>query len=305
MIFLLSKVLKPLLIVGAIALIGFGIYWYFSQERKRELNPVMEELAIRTSRELAHKLPRLQNIEELLVIPVIGGRHEDEHLSNIVIDAISRKRKYTVWTWNDLQEKMENGTLWQKFIDNIGLMPGQPPKTVEKAKVAISALNKANIQIDGVLFIKCLFDQGPRDDNLGSKIELDGKIYHAGKSSVVKGYDLHSENGISSRWDRLYLTHKIQGINYFVRLILWALVAFGIPWVMMGPTRWVLKKRDNGLIAAYLVCLVIIGIFTGWFLLTAVGPILDVGTIFFMLLLGGAVLWVNHDALDYIQRRLL
>lgn len=304
MLFILSKIWKPFLIILGVGAIGLLCYWYFSQEYKRELSPVMEELSIRTSRELAHKVPRIQNIENLLVVPVVGGRHEDQHLKNIVVDAIARKRKYTIYTWEGLKEDLEGGSLWQQAIDQMGFVSEHPPKNIAQGKQAAKVLKKANLNIDGILFVKCLFDQGPRDDNLGAIIELKGTLYDINKDKKVEK-TLYSKQEIDSTWNRLYLTHKLQSINFFVRFIMWCLIAFAPPWAFMGLTRWILKKRNNNWIVTYLIIIILIGVASSWPLLMSLGALLDFGTIFFFLILAGAVAKVNYDALDYIERRLL
>ena len=261
MIFILSKILKPLLIICCVLAVGLGGYWYFSQETPRELSPVMEELSIRAAKEFANKVPRIQNVENILVIPLVGGRHEDQHLKTIVTDAIARKRKYTIYTWDGLKEDLANGTLWQQAIDQMGFMSDHPPRNVAQGKKAAQVLENANLSIDGILFVKCLFDQGPRDDNLGAVVELEGDFYNVRKKQKIRNRDMTSRHEISSTWNRLYLTHKLQSVNFFVRFVLWCVIAFAPPWGLMPLTRLILKKRNNNWIVGYLIITILIGTF--------------------------------------------
>lgn len=304
MLFILSKVWKPLSVIFIAVVVAYGVYSLLPTDYQRDLSPVMEELSIRSAKDFANKVPRLQNVEDLLVVPIVGGRHEDQRLSNIVFDAIAEKRKYTVWQWADLEEKISNGSVWQQFLDKAGLVPGEPPKNEEEAQRAINLLNNANFSIDGVLFIKCYFDQGPRDDQLGAKVELKGQIYSAQKKKTLE-YRMIASNGIESVWNLLYLRNKIGSINYAVRLILCMLISFGPAWLFIGLTRFALKTRNNSWILTYLIALTLIGLVSTWSLLFVLPNLLDLLNLIFFMAVGGLIFYVNHDALGYIDKNLI
>jgi hypothetical protein len=297
--------LKYILIVASIAAVGFGGYWYFSQERKREMNPVMEELSKRTTKDFSSQIPRVQNVERLLVIAKIGGRDEDSHLEQTLVNSIANKRKYTVQTWREIQEKLDAGTLWQQFMDQMGWIDGQMPTTLEETQAAVKVLNTANIKIDGVFIIDCLYQE--EEDSVGSKVALEGQIYKVNKrtSKLTKaGKHVEASNSIETHWDRLYLTYEVQSYSFFTRFLIWCLFSFAPFWVFIPTTRWVIKKKDNTWLGVYIGLSIFSGTFLFWFILAALASI-NFGTVVFLIIVASAIYKINYDALDYIARKLM
>lgn len=297
----IAKIAGIVLGVGAIAGVAS---WYLSQPRERELNAVMEELSIRTARDFSKDMPRLQDLENLLVITKIGGRDEDKRLRDIVLEAVERERKYTVITWSGLQEKFSEGGLWQQFIERIGLLDDTAePRTPEQVQSAVKYLGQANLPVDGALFIKCIFDQGPRDDALGASVELQGRFYDIKKKKELD-HKVQARHAIDSTWNRLYLTHKLENFGFFPRILIFVLLLTLKPWALIGLVRMVLKKRENAWVFAAIGLFVAVDVLAAWPLLMTLGTI-GLGSLVFFIIIGGASAYYNYDAFDYIQRRLL
>lgn len=282
---------------------GGGIaYWLLGGESERDLNSVMQELSIRASEDFAKQLPRVQDVEDLLVVPLVGGRQEDSRLAGIVSGAVERQRKYTVWSWAALKKNLGEGDRWGWLLDQAGIIPGQRPKTVEQARKIVSRLKTANRDIDGVLFIKCRFDQGPRLDCLGASVELTGTFYDGIKKTTVGG-ELTSRAAIESAWNHLYLTHKVGTYSFLGRLLIWVLIASIQPFLLIAVARWGLKQKNNLVNMALLAGMTLVSTSLAWVLILSFG--LSFMTLAVVVVMGAGLGYYNYDALDYIERRLL
>ena len=101
--------------IGAIMLallLGGGATWYFlSEPPKRGLPPVMEALCTRVAADFSEQLPRLQNVEHLLIVPRVGTRDEDQQLKGIVMNAAQRAGKYSLHEWEAMKSRLDDGNI--------------------------------------------------------------------------------------------------------------------------------------------------------------------------------------------------
>ncbi|MDF1664108.1 MAG: hypothetical protein P1V97_20235 [Planctomycetota bacterium] len=294
----LSSIIVALLIGG-----GLTYYWV-KDEPKRELNAVMKELSIKTAKELAQKLPRIQGFEDVLVVPIVGGRDEDTRLKDILTNEVAAVRKYTMKDWNDIRDKLEDGPLWGQFIQKIGIVEEEPPKTLEQAKKAAKVLGTAGMNLDGVLIIEGVFDQGPNEDALGAKVILTARFFNLDTGKELKEEEVSASNGIESAWNLLYLTHKLDSFGFISRFLLWIIVVCLQPWLLINLCRAVIRRKKNEWNMVLLTTFTIIDTALAWpLLMTMVIPGL-MGIIFLVIIFGIAG-YYNYDAMDYIERRLL
>lgn len=294
----LSSIIVALLIGG-----GLTYYW-LKDEPKRELNAVMKELSIKTAKELAQKLPRIQGFEEVLVVPIVGGRDEDTRLKDIITNEVAEVRKYTMKDWNHIRESLDNGALWSQFVSKIGLVEEEPPKTLEQAMKAAKVLGSTGMKLDGVLIIQGVFDQGPNEDALGAKVRLTARFYDLNSGKELKDQEVTAANGIESAWNLLYLTHKLDSFGFFSRFFLWMIVVCLQPWLLINLCRAVIRRKRNEWNMALLGTFTIIDTALAWpLLMTMVIP--GLMGIVFLIIVFGICAYYNYDAMDYIERRLL
>jgi hypothetical protein len=291
-------------IIAAI-LIGGGLTYYFlGSAPKRELNAVMKELSIKTAKQLSQELPRIQSLEDVLVVSIVGGRDEDKRLQNIINDEVANVRKYTIKDWPYVKKRLASGPLFGQALEKLGFIDDSPPKSLEQAIGVIPLLRKSNIKIDGVLIIKGEFDQGKSDDALGASVKMTARFFDMKKKEELKDKQVVVRNGIDSAWNLLYLTHKLDSYGFFARFLLWVLVVCLQPWIFINLCRMVIKSRRNDLNAILLGGFTFVDTALAWpLLMTLVIPGLLGVT--FLVIIAGITAYYNYDAMDYIDRRLL
>ena len=297
-----QRAIKISSMVLALCLGGGAVYWYLGPEPERELNPVMRELAERSAALFAERLPRLPDVEDLLVVPRVGGRDEDRRLKTLLVDAVAGSRKYSVREWSALREKLESGGLFSQAMAAVGV-DEEGPRNIAEAGRAAKQLGLAKVAVDAVLFIRATIDPGKRSDALGAKVELTAQFYQVKGQRELKDQAYTVSQSVESAWNRLYLTYKLRGMSFFLRMGLWLLFVIALPWVTIAFNRKLLSRKENSW------NLMLLGFYTGLSMLAA-WPLLlalsvDVFSAFLLLLLGGVSGWLHHDALDYTERRLL
>lgn len=283
---------------------GIASWLYFSSEPKRELNAVTRELSVRVCRDFSERLPRLVDMEDVLLVPVVGGRDEDNRLRELFIEQISASRKYSFHSWDRIKAKLEGGNLWQIFVKKVGLVGEDPPKSLDEAAKAAKELASANYKIDGILIVKGLIDEAASNDGLGARVTLTGHFYDAKKRQPLTDVEITAEERIDSIWNRLYLTHKIDRMGAITRFVVWFLIGSLLPWGLLPVLRKILRAKDNTKSAAALALMTLVDVFAAWIFLMAVTE-MSLGGLLFLSVIAGLSGYYNYDALDYIDRRLL
>lgn len=292
-------------ILGLVLLIGsITAYYVLRDTPKRELNAVMKELSIRTARDLTKKLPIIKGFENVLVIPIVGGRDEDTRLKDIIHAQVDNSRKYTTKDWAHIKERLSDGPLWSQFIEKVGIVEEDPPRTLEEAMRASKVLSTTGMKLDGVLIIDSEFTQGPDEDALGSSVELKARFFDLNNGKELKNKSVTARHGIDSMWNRLYLTHKLDGHSVLSRIFLWMLIVWCQPWLLINVVRAVVRKRDNTYNGVLLASFTAVDVTAAWPLLMALAIPGILGMAFIIILIGMTG-WYNHDAVDYIDRNYL
>lgn len=304
MFFSTLKVSLALLVVGVIG--WFGYSWW-SQEKKREMTSFMYELSTKATKDFSRNVPRVQNVETLLVLPVIGGRDEDTLLQNMLIDKIANSRKYSVRTWSDCKKDLNNGNLWQQLLKQAGFLQERMPTNKAEVQKVLEIFSKANYQVDGVLLVKCFYQE--EEGILNSVVRLDGEILRYSESSLIGGSRLIEQNkkikgfaSIDSFWDHLFLTSEIYSYGYAARFLAWLILSFGPVWVFYPVSFWVLKKKNNVYNGLYLSLIILVGVLSSWVFLSAFAHI-SLSVVIFHIFLTGGLYWVNYDALDFLSKK--
>lgn len=286
-------------------IVGAGLTYYLvKEEPKREMSKVLEQLATKTAKELAQKLPRLDGFEDVLVVPVVGGRDEDTQLKDIINNEVAAVRKYSMKDWDDIRDKLEDGPLWGQFIQKIGIVEEEPPKTLEQAQKAAKVLGTAGMNLDGVLIIKGEIDESPNEDALGARVKLTATFFNLDTGKEMKDEKVQAEYGIDTVWDLLYLTNKLEKFGFFSRVLLWIIVVCLQPWLLINLCRVVIRRKRNEWNAALLGTFTVIDTALAWPLLMAL-VIPGLMGIVFLILIFCLCGYYNYDAMDYIERRLL
>jgi hypothetical protein len=299
-----KRLLKVSTLIATL-LIGGGLTYYFlSDEPKRELNAVMRELSIQTAKELAQKLPRITGMEDVLVVPIVGGRDEDKRLQDIINNEIAKVRKYSIKDWGYIKDKLSDGPLWGQFMEKVGIINDAPPKNLEQALKAAKVLATTGMNLDGVLIIKGDFDQGPNEDALGANVRLTARFFDVKNKKELENQQKVAENGIKSAWNRLYLTHKLDNMGILPRFLFWALVVCLQPWLLIELCRLVLRRKRNAGNMILLAVFTLVDTALAWPLLMALTS-LGLMSITALICIAGATAYYNYDAMDYIERKLL
>ena len=297
----LWKFLVGLLVIGLVA--GL-VMWFMNREDRREMTPLMHELATEASAEFATRLPRVQTINTTLVL-VTGRGNRDEELQfrEMVLDGVVRSDKYRVRTWDSVQKVLEGGDWYTSFLQKSGLVPGVAPTTIEQASKALEWLDRANVVIDGVLLIEVThFTEGPHQTGLGATIGLDAQIWSRTKKQIVETVP-PVKKSIDSAWDLRYLSYAMSQQSLILRFLGFFVVACGLPWALIQVVRMVLRRRDNVANASLIVGLTLADLALAWVLLFAFGG--GGLTIFGLIVFAGLMGYYNYDAVEYIGRRLL
>ena len=295
----LGKLIVGLLILGGV--VG-GIVYLVNREPKREMTPLMYQLAVKTSEDLAQALPRREDTNRVLIL--LQGpqaRDEQQQFRRMLFDAVIGSDKYDARTWDQLRGQLNDD--WRGYlVKKLGFAPEEAPDSIEKAAKALDVFEKANIEMQGIVLVKLKrFDEGKEGNGLGAKIVLEAEIYSKAEGEVVARVG-PIEDSIESPWDLRVLRHQMKTQSIFWRFPLWFLLACGLPWALIQLVRAVLKRRDNNWNVALLIVFTLLDLTAAWILLFAYG--LGGGTIAGMVFVGAFMGYYNYDAVDYIDRRL-
>lgn len=297
----LSSIIVALLIGGGLT------YYLVKDEPKREMSKVLEQLSIQTARELAQKLPRLKGFEDVLVVPIVGGRDEDTQLKDIINNEVAFVRKYSMKNWDDIRKKLEDGPFWGQMISKIGLVEEEPPKTLKQAEDAAGMLGRTGMKLDGVLIIRGEMDEGPNKDALGANVKLTAIFYDLDENdnaTELIDESVSAENGIKSVWNLLYLTNKLESFGFFSRFLLWIIFVCFQPWALINLCRAVIRRKKNEWNMGLLATFTLLDTALAWpLLMTMIIP--GLMGIVFLIIIAGISGYYNYDAMDYIERRLL
>lgn len=292
-------VLSLTLLTGVIV----GLYFLFSQEPKRELNKLMEQLAQSTISDFTAKIDRERDVDTvLLIVAGRGHRDEEEQFRNMLIDQVTASDKYRVRTWEWVQDSLDDSLL-TTFLQKVGMVPGQEPTSFKRSVEVLELLQTANIDIDGLLFVDVTdFTEGSKQDALGARIALEGKVYSLRAKKVVDEIGPVKQS-IDSAWDIRYVRHRLEETSWLLRFLVWFVVAAGLPWALIQVVRAVVKRRANQLNMAMLLSFTVFDVALAWVLLAALGT--GLGAVLSALLALVVMGYYNYDACDYIERRLL
>ncbi len=299
-----DKLWKILAGAAAIGLI-VGLVLYFSGETRREMTPLMRQMAAKVATQFAKELPRHPEINTTLVLIVgRGNREEEMQFHEMLQDAISGSDKYRTTTWAQVQEQLDKGGWYEKFIGEVtGFVPGAQPTTIEQAVPSLKYLERANIAIDGILLVRVTsFHEGPNQDGLGAKISVESDLYSHQQKKVVESLGPFSES-LESPWDLRYLRYSMGSQSLLWRVPVWFLVCAGLPWLGIQGVRAVVRRRSNEANLLMLGGLTLVDLFLAWVLLFAFGW--GPGTFFGLLVVTGVMGYYNYDATDFIARKLL
>lgn len=288
----------------AVALTLIGVVTYFvTRETKRTMTPLMHDIAQGVTQEFARDLPRTRDVNTaLFLVAGRGPRDEEEQFRDMLTRAVEATSKYRLTTWDRVTDQLGE-TYLGKFFMEVGLTPGQAPNSLDRAIKAVPYLERANIEVDGILLVDVVeFTEGPDQDGLGAKIALDGKLYSIKEKKVVSDGPKVSE-GIESSLDPRYVSYRISQQSLIGRFILWFIVSAGLPWAAIGVVRRVVKLRKNELNALLLVGFTAADLLVFWLLVLALGT--TAGSLAGLLVTAALMGYYNYDAMDYIGRRLL
>lgn len=298
-----QQAIKISSLIFALVIGGVATYYYMNRKVVRDLNPVMKELSIRVSKKFAEEMPRIQDLENVMVVAAVGGRDEDRRLKDIVVDAITEQRKYTIQTWDKLKEDLDENILMD-IARRIGFGPTKEPRTIQQVSDTAKWLKRANLNLDGAILIDCHYDQGKRDDALGAEIRLTGKFFHLKTQKVLEDKTYTVGEKVDSVWNMLYITHKLDSYGFFSRFTVWVLLVLFQPWAFIQLNRMVLKQKKNELNMVLLGAYTFVDVAAAWPLLLICSPV-GFGGIVILLAATGLTGYYNFDALDYTDRRLL
>lgn len=288
----------------AVALTLIGVVTYFvTRETKRTMTPLMHDIAQGVTQEFARDLPRTRDVNTaLFLVAGRGPRDEEEQFRDMLTRAVEATSKYRLTTWDRVTDQLGE-TYLGKFFMEVGLTPGQAPNSLDRAIKAVPYLERANIEVDGILLVDVVeFTEGPDQDGLGAKIALDGKLYSIKEKKVVSDGPKVSE-GIESSLDPRYVSYRISQQSLIGRFLLWFIVSAGLPWAAIGVVRRVVKMRKNELNGLLLVGFTAADLLVFWLLVLALGT--TAGSLAGLLVTAALMGYYNYDAMDYIGRRLL
>lgn len=296
-----DKAWKVVTGLAALALLIAGVYWFATREKPRTMHPLLKEVAEESVVQFAEQVPRVRDLDNLLLIVAgRGNRDEEQQFVRMLEDQLHKAPKYHLETWRDV-ERQANSTWLGQLYEKLNLIPGEPPRSLEKAGEIVSRLDTANITLDGVLFVDVEeFSEG--EEGLGARITLEGVVWSRKQKKVVETLP-RITRAIESQWDHRYLSFQITQMNIIGRALLWFALSAAIPWAGIGVVRRVVKRRHNPLNLAMLIGFTMLDLVLAFVLLCALtfGP----GTVAMLLLVAAAMGYYNYDACDYIERRLL
>lgn len=285
----------------ALALLIGGIVYLASRTPTRKMHPLLHEVAAESVVAFASEVPRVRELDALLlIVDGRGQRDEEQQFMQMVEDQLQRDPKYRLETWRDV-ERQAKATWLGQLYEKLGMVPGEPPHSLEKAGEVVNRLDTANITLDGVLYVKVEeFTEG--DGGLGARIALEGAIWSRKQKAVVQKLP-RVTRAIESAWDARYLSYSITQVNVFGRGLLWFALSAAVPWAGIGVVRAVVKRKSNPLNLAMLAGFTLVDLVLAFVLLCALtfGP----GSLILLLVVAAAMGYYNYDACDYIERRLL
>lgn len=288
----------------AVALTLIGVVTYFvTREPKRQMTPLMEDLARDATQEFARELPRARDVNKaLFLVSGRGPRDEEDQFRDMLTRAVEGTSKYKLETWDHITEQLDE-TLVGRFLSEVGLTPGEAPSNMDRAIKAVTKLEHAGIEVDGILFVDVVdFTEGPDQDGYGAKISLDGKLYSLKEKKIVS-QGPKVTHAIDSALDPRYVSYRISQQTLIGRFLLWFILSAGLPWFSIAVVRRVHKTRRNELIGTLLAVFTLADLFLFWVLVLALGASgAALGGLLFTAALMG---YYNYDAMDYIGRRLL
>lgn len=284
------------------ALIG-GIAWWATRDRPRQMTDLGKQLAESATTEFAKRLPRAQEVNRcLIIISTRGPRDQAGQLQEMLAAAIDKTGKFRLETWDALTRQLDKNKL-APFLTALGLLPGVEPTSLEQAVKACKQLDeRANITVDGVLFVDSNLQEGTEEDGFGTRIALAGQLWGLRAGKLLNDGP-RIEETIDSRLDPRYVSYTIGRQTLLGRLFLWFLVSAGAPWAGIGLVRAIVRRKDNALNLALLAALTLLDLGLFFVLVLAIDPG-ALGTIA-LLVVAGLMGYYNYDACDYIERRLL
>jgi hypothetical protein len=290
-------------IVGGIVVLGavVALVLWLTGPSKRELPPVLRELSNDVAMDFAEKLPRNREVNDLLMILPSRGNERDEEVRfrDILKEKVIKQNKYRVRDWEDVKKNCDDNWL-SKGLVKLGMIPGEAPRTLEKAVGMLKYLKTANMNFDGLLLVNIKdFDEG--DEGLHAKVTVSGDIYAVVPDKVVASVPDVTKS-VDSVFNYTYLHNRIELTSIFLRFFGWFLVASTLPFAMIGVVRAIVQKRKNELNLALVGGFTFLDVLLAWVLISAMGY--GTGTILFILVLTGLMGYYNYDACDYIERRL-
>jgi hypothetical protein len=286
----------------AATLIGTVVY-FATRETKRQMTPLMKDLAKAATSEFARELPRDRSVNTaLFLVSGRGPRDEEDEFREMLTHAVEGTSKYRLETWDRITDQLDE-TLVGRFLTETGLAPGQSPQRMDQAIKVVTRLEHAGIAVDGILFVDVAeFTEGPDQDGLGARIKLDGSLYSLKEKKTTKAPTINHE--IASALDPRYVSYRITQQTIIGRFLLWFVLACGLPWLCIGLVRKVVKTRRNELNGALLVGFTLVDLLLFWFLVLAMN-FFGAGPLTGLLLTAALMGYYNYDAMDYIGRKLL
>ncbi len=304
-LFIFDKMWKFALSSLILSVVVGTVVYFVTRETPRKMTPLMHELAVSASRRVAQDLPRARDVNGvLLIVAGRGQRDEEVQFRDMVTDQITATSKYRVRTWKDVTGQLEQSLLG-RFLTETGLAPGEAPTTIERADKVLRRLEAANAvsDVDGVLLVDVVdFTEGPSQDGLGARVEVEAKLWGM-KASKVLAESGRVVEAVESALDLRYVRYSISQTTLLGRFFLWFALSALLPWGGIGLVRLVVRKRRNDLNVAMLALFTVLSLALFWVLVLALGT--GGGSLVALLLVAGVMGYYHYDACDYIGRRLL
>ncbi|MCW8140909.1 MAG: hypothetical protein KIT58_18560 [Planctomycetota bacterium] len=298
-----DKLWKIVVSVAVVAALIGVVAYFATRETRRTMTPLMHGIARDVTQAFARDLPRSRDVNTaLFIVAGRGPRDEEQQFQDMLFRAVEGTSKYRLTTWDDVKRQL--GETWTgEVISKLGLTPGQAPSDLDRAVRAVTHLEKANIIIDGILFVDVAeFTEGPDKDGLGARIALKGQLYSLQDKKVVADGPKVSE-GVESALDPRYVSYRISQQSLIGRFLLFFILAAGLPWAGIGVVRRVVKMRRNEMNGLLLAGFTAADLLLFWVVVLALGT--SGTSLFGLLVVAGLMGYYNFDAMDYIGRRLL
>ncbi|RME76286.1 MAG: hypothetical protein D6776_01535 [Planctomycetota bacterium] len=278
--------------IGFSLAVTAAIVWFLwdkiGGEPRRELDPYRQVLAERAVRQLAHEVPRRDEIRKLVVAPVV--RDVDDRVTDLLVDALEDEQLYFLVSPSTVRD-----TIDKRF-------GGRRPRTLEDAVALARAIAQEDPAVEGVLFtILGHFSDGRR--GIGAHVELKGWLARLDTGEPVPGGlvgPVHAT--IRGRLDLDWIAATMRSIALWKRLGIWLIFTAGLPFALSSVVARVTRLRSNRANAWLLAGLVGASVALGWLLM---GLRIGWGGVL-VLLLGALVAFVYDfticDQIDEAQR---